>query len=208
MPLRDQVVGQVRRPLLVLSGAVTLVLLIACANVANLQLARAIARQRETAVRVALGAGTRQTGARSVLTESVALACTGGLAGVAVGVRGRRLAYVRWRRNSCRASTPIAVDGAVLAFTRGAARLRPDCFSGWLPLPARRMPTRSTRCGRAGAAPRDAASLWGRGHRVRAALVIGEIALAVMLVAGAGLLVRSVAGLRDVDRPGSSPTAY
>ena len=195
VPLQDQVVGQVRQPLIVLSGAVTLVLLIACANVANLQLARTVAGRRETAVRVALGAGRAQL-ARTVLTESVALACMGGLAGVALAYAG-----VAWLRALAPAHLPrldaIAVDGMVLAFTAAVCLLSGLLF-GLVPLAATAHadPIDALRSGGRGAA---AGSVWGRGHAMRRGLVIGEIALAVMLVAGAGLLVRSVAALRDVD---------
>ena len=195
VPLQDQVVGQVRQPLIVLSGAVTLVLLIACANVANLQLARTVAGQRETAVRVALGAGRAQL-ARTVLTESVALACMGGLAGVALAYAG-----VAWLRALAPAHLPrldaIAVDGMVLAFTAAVCLLSGLLF-GLVPLAATAHadPIDALRSGGRGAA---AGSVWGRGHAMRRGLVIGEIALAVMLVAAAGLLVRSVAALRDVD---------
>jgi predicted permease len=195
VPLQDQVVGQVRQPLIVLSGAVMLVLLIACANVANLQLARTVARQRETAVRVALGAGRAQL-ARSVLSESVALACLGGLAGVALAYAG-----VAWLRALAPDRLPrldaIAVDGIVLAFTTAVSVLSGLLF-GLVPLAAttKADPIEALRSGGRGTA---AGSVWGRGHAMRRGLVIGQIALAVMLVAGAGLLVRSVAALREVD---------
>ena len=195
VPLQDQVVGEVRQPLIVLSGAVMLVLLIACANVANLQLARTVARQRETAVRVALGAGRAQL-ARSVLSESVALACIGGLAGVALAYAG-----VAWLRALAPDRLPrldaIAVDGIVLAFTTAVSVLSGLLF-GLVPLSATAHadPIDALRAGGRGTA---AGSVWGRGHAMRRGLVIGEIALAVMLVAGAGLLVRSVAALREVD---------
>ena len=173
----------------------TLVLLIACANVANLQLARTIAGRRETAVRVALGAGRAQL-ARTVLTESVALACLGGLAGVALAYAG-----VAWLRALAPAHLPrldaIAVDGMVLAFTAAVCLLSGLLF-GLVPLAATAIPIRSTRCSRAGAAPPRGRS-GAAAIAMRRGLVIGEIALAVMLVAGAGLLVRSVAALRDVD---------
>ena len=194
VPIQDQVVGHVRQPLMVLSGAVMLVLLIACANVANLQLARTVARQRETAVRVALGAGGAQL-ARSVLVESVALACMGGLAGVALAYAG-----VAWLRALAPDSLPrldaIAVDGIVLAFTAAVCVLSGVLF-GLVPVAAtvHTDPIEALRSGGRGAA----GSAWGRGHAMRRGLVIGEIAVAVMLVAGAGLLVRSVAALRDVD---------
>jgi predicted permease len=195
VPLRDQVVGHVRRPLLVLSGAVLLVLLIACANVANLQLSRAIARRRDTAVRIALGAGRARL-AREVLVESVLLSCAGGLLGIVLAYGG-----VAWLRALAPQQLPrldaIAVDGRVLAFTAVLSivsgllfGLAPLVGAGTDPVDALRSGGRSAAAG---------GLSWGRGHRLRRALVIGEIGVAVMLVTGAGLLVRSVAGLRGIE---------
>jgi len=196
VPLRDEVVGEVRRPLLMLSGAVLLVLLIACTNVANLQLSRAISRQRDTAVRIALGAGRGRL-AREVVTESVILSCAGGLAGLLLAYGG-----VAWLRALAPSQLPrldaIAVDGGVLAFTL-ILSVASGLLFGLAPLvgAGRADPIEALRGGGRGAA--GGGLLWGRGHRLRRALVICEIALAVMLVSGAGLLVRSVAGLRAIE---------
>jgi predicted permease len=201
VPLLAQAVGSVRRPLLVLSGAVLLVLLVACANVANLQLSRAIARRRELAVRIALGAGRGQL-MREVLAESILLACLGGLLGIVLAYAG-----VAWLRAVRPEHLPrldaVAVDGPVLLFTLVLSVLAGVLF-GLAPL-----------AGTDGADPVDAlksggrtaaggGALWGRGHGLRRALVIAELALAVMLVSGAGLLARTVEGLRQVE-PGFDP---
>jgi predicted permease len=196
VPLQDQVVGQVRRPLIVLTGAVLLVLLIACANVANLQLSRALARHRDTAVRIALGAGRTRL-VREVLTESVLLSCAGGCAGVLLAYGG-----VAWLRALAPQQLPrleaIAVDGGVLGFTL-ALSVASGLLFGLAPLAGAGVsdPIPALRAGGRGAA--GGGLLWGRGHRLRRALVIGEIAVAVMLVTSAGLLVRSVAGLRAIQ---------
>ena len=134
--------------------------------------------------------------ARSVLGESVALACMGGLPVWHWRTRGWP-GFERSRPTACRASTRIAVDGIVLAFTAAVCVVSGVLF-GLVPVAATAHadPIEALRSGGRGTA---AGSVWGRGHAMRRGLVIGEIALAVMLVAGAGLLVRSVAALRDVD---------
>ena len=195
VPLLDQVVGDVRRPLFVLTGAVLLVLLIACANVANLQLARAMARRRELAVRIALGAGRGRL-AREVLGESLLLAGAGGVVGVALAHAG-----VVWLRAIEPDHLPridaVTVDGRVLLFTLVLSVLAGVLF-GLAPLAGQQRadPVEALKAGGRTAA---GGSLWGRGHGLRRALVIAELALAVILVAGAGLLARSVAELRNVE---------
>jgi predicted permease len=180
---------------LIFIGLAALVLLIACANVANLQLSRAVARRREMSVRVALGA-SRGRLARELLAESVLLACAGGLAGIGLAHAG-----VAWLRALGPDHLPrldaIAVDGRVLAFTLGLSVIAGVLF-GIAPLAGAHDadPVEALKAGGRGAA---GGSLWGRGHRLRRALVMAEVALAVMLVTGAGLLVRSVAGLREVE---------
>ena len=202
VPLQEQVVGTVRRPLLVLSGAVLFVLLIACANVANLQLSRAVARQREVAVRIALGAGRGRL-VRETIAESVLLACTGGLIGVGLAHGG--VAWLRvLRPDHLPRIDAIAVDSRVLLFTL-VVSVAAGLLFGLAPILGAHGtdPVEALKAG--GRSASGSGSLWSRGHRLRRGLVIAEVALAVVLVTSAGLLVRSVAGLREVD-PGFRAT--
>jgi putative ABC transport system permease protein len=196
-PLREQLVGNVRPALLILLGAVGVVLLVACVNVANLLLAQAAARQKEIAVRTALGAG-RGRMVRQLLTESALLALVGGAFGLLLASWGLR-ALVVWIPDNVPVSSEIPLDGRVLAFALAATFLA-GALAGLVPAFQMTRPdlAETLRDGtRAGSGT-------ARGARTRSALVVLETALAVLLVVGAGLLVRSFASLLAVD-PGFRP---
>ena len=192
-PLLDALVGDSRKALLVILGAVGFVLLIACVNVANLVLARASAREDELAIRVALGAGRGRL-IRQIVVESLLLASVGGVAGLALAVAGTR-ALVALRPAGIPRLDAIGVDGAVFAFTV-AATLVTGLFFGLVPAwqIVRRgsLTERLHERGRSGLASK-------RSQRLRNALVVAETALAVVLLFGAVLLIRSFALLSRVD---------
>jgi predicted permease len=195
VPLQEQVAGEVRRPLWILLGAVGLVLLIACANVAHLLLARAIGRRRDMAVRAAIGASASRL-LRQLLTEALVLAGAGGLLGIVVAAAG-----VAGLQALGRGSVPridaIGLDVGVLAFT-AALSIGSGLLFGLAPAwrLSRLDLTRDLKDAARGAS--GAGALWRRGHGLRRVLVAGEIALAVMLLVGAALVVRSVARLAAV----------
>ena len=201
VPLLEQVVGNVRRSLLVLLASVGFLLLIACANVANLLLSRAVARQQEIAVRTALGA-SRWHIIRQLLTESVLLSLCGGALGIVIC-----LFSVKWIHILGTKSVPrlqdVTIDGRVLLFT-----LLLTVFSGILfglapALRVSRLDLHSTlKDSTRGSAGTGA--VWGRGNHVRRLLVVSELALSVVLLIGAGLLIRSFARLQKV-LPGFNP---
>ena len=185
-------VGDLRRPMLILFAAVGLVLLIACANVANLLLAQATTRRREIAIRMALGA-SRWTIARQLLTESLLLAVAGGLLGVLGAIWGVE-ALSKLLPESLSKLQSISVDSRVFLFTGGVTVLTALAFGVVPALHA------------AGANPGDALAETSRdvagglsGRYLRRVLVIAEVALAVVLLAGAGLLIRSFHRLNQVD---------
>ena len=197
VPVRQDVFGSVRPALLVLLGAVAFVLLIACANVANLLLVRGEERQREMAVRVAMGAARGRL-VRQVLTESLVLALGGGGAGVLLAVLGTR-GLLALDPASIPRVQQVSVDGTVLLFALAVAVATGVVFGAAPALQAvRHDPQAALRDGGRGASP-------GRRHLAgRRALALGQLALAVVLVIGAGLMVRTFQALRDIE-PGFVP---
>ena len=194
--LQESVVGDTRFPLLVLLGAVGCVLLIACANVANLLLARASARKRELATRAALGAGRGQI-VRQLLTESLTLSLSGGLLGLILGFAGVRLLLTinpgdipRLGENG----SAVTLDVNILLFTLGISILT-GIFFGLVPAISASRPNLIT-------ALNENSSRSGLGIRngkLRSSLVVGEMALALVLVIGAALLIRTFLKIQAVD---------
>jgi predicted permease len=190
-PLREDLVGDVRRPLLILLGAVGFVMLIACVNVASLSLARTSARGSELAVRVALGAGRARL-ARQILTESVVLALGGGVLGTLLAFLVTR-ALVALAPGDLPLMNAVRIDGVVLAFAL-MLTVASGVLFGIVPamhgagrgIADRLRATRGT-------------SLGSGAGRLRQSLVVTEVALAIALLAGAGLLVRSFLRLTSVD---------
>lgn len=191
-PLHDDIVGDARTSLLLLLGAVALVLLIACANLANLMLVRTHARAKEIAVRCALGAG-RWRVIQQLLAEGLVLGAGGGLAGLAAAYFGVDVLKAAFGAALPRA-TEVAVDTRVLAFTAAiaiATGLVAAFVPAWQLTGRDANDALKTGPGRGNSSSGDG--------RVRSVLVISEVALALMLLVGAGLLMRSLSGLRAVD---------
>jgi predicted permease len=194
-PMSSFGLGTLRTMLLALLGAVVLLLLIACVNVANLQLGRALARRREMVLRLALGASVGRI-ARSLLVENLLLAALGGAGGLLLAWVVTRLADVllspEFRSLPFRGAVPITIDAAVIAFAALAALASAVVF-GFAPLAGmtRREPQELLRGGDRGST--GAASL------ARRVLVTTEIALAVVVLGGAGLLVKSLLGVLAVN---------
>jgi putative ABC transport system permease protein len=197
VPLREQLVGSVRPALLVLLGAVAFVLLIACANVANLMLAKTLGRRKEIAIRSALGA-SRVRIVQQVLSETVLLALAGGILGLLIAHFGVRLISA-FLANQLSMSPEITLDGWVLAFTL-AASLATGILAGLAPA-LRLTKTDLNEALKQGLSRTDTDS---GGTRTRGVLVISEVALSLMLLIGAGLMIRSLWMLRSVD-PGLDP---
>lgn len=198
-PLRDRMVRDVKRSLLIMLAAVGFVLLIACANVASLLLARAASRRKELAIRTALGA-TRGQLIQQLLIESLLLAFAGGALGLVLAVWGKELlvgllpasyAYLQLQ-------DAVRIDGTVLLFTLGAA-IATGLLFGLLPAwRAAQLPVNE--CLKDGRSGQEGIA----GQRTRSILVVAEIGLALVLLVGAGLLISSFIRLRNVD-PGFDP---
>ncbi|HWP43840.1 MAG TPA: ABC transporter permease, partial [Blastocatellia bacterium] len=197
VPFHGHVVKDIRPALLVLLGAVGFVLLIAVVNVANLLLARAVGREKEIAIRAALGA-SRWHIVRQMLVESIALSLIAGLVGLGITLLGLKM-LVAFGPDNLPRLEEISLDGRVLGFTLGVSLLTGLVF-GLVPALHASKPdfNESLKEGSKGA------SKGAQGGRIRSALVIVEVALALVLLAGAGLMIRSFLRLQEVD-PGFNP---
>ncbi|HEX3663502.1 MAG TPA: ABC transporter permease [Acidobacteriaceae bacterium] len=200
-PLRDSIVAGTRKSLFVLLGAVGFVLLIACANVANLLLVRATGRKREFAIRAAMGAGRARI-VRQLLTESIVLAVSGGLLGLGLGYAGVRALLAVSPADLPRVGehgAGVDLDWRVLLFTFGIAILTGILFGLFPAIGASRPDLNSTL--------KESSNRSGTGFRqskARSLLVISEVTLALVLLIGAALLIRTFLALRAVN-PGFDP---
>ena len=191
IPLQELIVGDIRMSLVMLVAAVSLVLLIACANVGNLLFARALGRRKEIAIRSALGAGRARV-FQQLLIEALVLAIAGGAAGLLIA-RASLTAGSRLLANQIPRADEVTIDGRVLLFVI-AASLLTALLAGALP---------AIRAGRTDL--NDALKEGGRsdagtvGIRTRRVLIVCEVALSVVLLMGAGVMVRSLLALRSVD---------
>jgi predicted permease len=202
VPLVQSVVGNVRVTLLVVMGSVSLVLLIACTNVAGLLLTRATARQKEVAVRVALGARWQRL-VRQLLTETALLGLMGGIAGLLVAALALRTVRVI-NPGNIPLIDRIGVDGNVLAFTFGVSLLAGILFGLAPALRAARLDLNSILKSGGRNTQGDGGLGFSR-RRLRSFLVAGEVAISIVLLVGAGLLIRSFVRLQHVS-PGFDPS--
>jgi putative ABC transport system permease protein len=192
IPLREQIVSDVRPALLVLLGAVAFVLLIACANVANLVLAKTFGRRKEIAIRVALGA----TGSRvvqQILAETLLLSLAGGALGLLLAHSGIAL-ILKFLSDNLPKSTEVTLDASVLAFTLFISIVT-GVIAGLLPA-IRMTKTNVNDALKQGLGKTDSDS---GGHRTRSILVVSEVALSLILLVGAGLMIRSLWLLSTLD---------
>jgi predicted permease len=196
MGLQEQVVGDVRRAILVLLGSVGLVLLIACANVANLLLTRAAGREKEVAIRTALGAGWQQL-ARQLLTESVLLGLLGGTAGLLVAQLSIYMVRSMNPGNIPRLED-IAINSTVLMFTFGVS-LATGILFGVAPLWRAIKVDLNTSLKAGGRSGQSDGGLYVGRRSLRGLLVVSELTLSLMLLIGAGLLIRSFVRLQSVS---------
>jgi len=193
--LQEQVVGDVRRALLVLLGSVGLVLLIACANVANLLLTRAAGREKEVAIRTALGAGWQRI-ARQLFTESVLMGLLGGVAGLLVAQLSIYAVRTMNPGNIPRLED-IAINSGVLFFTLGVS-LATGILFGVAPVWRAIRVDLNTSLKAGGRSGQSDGGLYLKKHSLRGLLVVSELTLSLMLLIGAGLLIRSFVRLQNV----------
>ena len=193
-PVRELVLADIRTLLFVLAGAVGLVLLIACANVANLLLVRAAGRKREIGIRVAIGAGRARV-VRQLLTESVLLSLAGGALGLLLGYSGIRALLASVNADDLPPVSDISIDWHVMGFTLALSLVTAVVF-GLLPaLQGSRVDLNSVL--------KYSGGRWGIGlrqNKARAVLVMSEVGLAVVLLVGSALLIRTFVALYKVDR--------
>jgi predicted permease len=201
VPLLEQVVGDVRPTLFILLGAVGFVLVIACANVANLLLARAVARQKEIAIRTAMGA-SRLRIVRQLLTESILLSLAGGVLGILFALWSLHWIHIFGPKSVPRINN-IGIDRAAFLFTFFLSLLSGALFGLAPALRVSGLDLNGT-LKDASRGSAGTSAVWGHGNNLRRLLVVAELALCVMLLIGAGLLIRSFGRLQSVS-PGFNP---